>query len=200
MAGNQPPPRQRQQARPGSNVAPGNFTGKETERLTEERRSEIVEAQQRVGTVNRVQEVLDSEAVHDPLSGQVVEVPGATAERVAAIQSGAEALDVAYADPDEAIDPLNQPPTPPLEAFRQPTQTEQAVRQAQPSGYEAAVAVVDEPAVQIVQAPTVKARVNTDIEDMTYGAGNIFSLRRGVWYNFPRDLYDHLDDRGFIYH
>jgi hypothetical protein len=41
-------------------------------------------------------------------------------------------------------------------------------------------------------------RVNTDIDDMTYGVGNTFSLKRGVKYRVSEDLYHWLDSKGLV--
>jgi hypothetical protein len=41
-------------------------------------------------------------------------------------------------------------------------------------------------------------RVNTDIDEMTYGVGNTFSLKRGVRYRVSEDLYSWLDSKGLV--
>ena len=41
-------------------------------------------------------------------------------------------------------------------------------------------------------------KVNTDIEDMTYGVGNTFSLVRGKKYWVDRGLYDHPASKGLV--
>jgi hypothetical protein len=41
-------------------------------------------------------------------------------------------------------------------------------------------------------------RVNTDIDQMTYGAGNTFSLERGKRYRVSADLYDWLASKGLV--
>jgi hypothetical protein len=41
-------------------------------------------------------------------------------------------------------------------------------------------------------------RVNTNIEDMTYGVGNTFSLERGKRYRVSEDLYDWLASKGLV--
>jgi hypothetical protein len=43
-------------------------------------------------------------------------------------------------------------------------------------------------------------RVNTDIEEMTYGAGTSYTFQRGRRYRVPRGLYDWLESRGVVYH
>jgi hypothetical protein len=41
-------------------------------------------------------------------------------------------------------------------------------------------------------------RVNTDVDDMTYGVGNTFSLKRGTRYRVAQDLYDWLASKGLV--
>jgi hypothetical protein len=42
-------------------------------------------------------------------------------------------------------------------------------------------------------------RVNTDIDDMTYGVGNSFTFKQGVKYSVPRDLADYLQRLGYLW-
>jgi hypothetical protein len=41
-------------------------------------------------------------------------------------------------------------------------------------------------------------RVSSDIDDMTFGVGNTFSLKRGVRYRVSEDLYQWLDSKGLV--
>jgi hypothetical protein len=41
-------------------------------------------------------------------------------------------------------------------------------------------------------------RVNCDIEQMTFGHGNTFDLKRGVRYRVSQDLYDWLASKGLV--
>lgn len=55
------------------------------------------------------------------------------------------------------------------------------------------------------QAPQVEAafkvmRVNTDLEDVTIGKDNHFTFREGVRYKVPTAVYNHLDEKGYVYH
>jgi hypothetical protein len=43
-------------------------------------------------------------------------------------------------------------------------------------------------------------RVNTDIEEMTYGIGNTLTFLRGRRYRVPQHLYAWLESRGVVYH
>lgn len=42
-------------------------------------------------------------------------------------------------------------------------------------------------------------RVNTDIDDMTYGVGNSYSFKQGVKYSVPRDLAEYLQRLGYLW-
>jgi hypothetical protein len=51
-----------------------------------------------------------------------------------------------------------------------------------------------------VEVPMVTFRVNTPLEQMTYGHGNHYDFEEGVKYKAPKPLYDHLDSLGYIWH
>ncbi len=51
-----------------------------------------------------------------------------------------------------------------------------------------------------VATPMVKFRVNTDLEDVTIGAGNNYTFLRDKVYNYPRHIYEHLNEKGYVYH
>jgi hypothetical protein len=42
-------------------------------------------------------------------------------------------------------------------------------------------------------------RTITDIEEMTYGVGNVYTFKAGVKYSVPRDLADYLEGLGYIW-
>jgi hypothetical protein len=54
--------------------------------------------------------------------------------------------------------------------------------------------------VEVHTDDTVVARVNTTIEDVTVGAGRHFSFQEGRKYKMPRDVYDRLEELGYIWH
>ena len=45
----------------------------------------------------------------------------------------------------------------------------------------------------------VVIRTITDIDDMTYGVGNVYTFKAGVKYSVPRDLADYLEGLGYIW-
>ncbi|MDX3260688.1 hypothetical protein PV336_15825 [Streptomyces sp. MI02-2A] len=51
-----------------------------------------------------------------------------------------------------------------------------------------------------VEVPMATFRVNTTLEQMTYGHGNHYDFEEGVKYKGPKALYDHLDSLGYIWH
>lgn len=42
--------------------------------------------------------------------------------------------------------------------------------------------------------------VNTTIEDMTFGAGNLYSFKEGQQYRVPAALADYLEELGYVWH
>jgi len=51
-----------------------------------------------------------------------------------------------------------------------------------------------------VDTPTRKMRVNTDLEQVTIGHGNNYDFYRGQTYTVPVEVYNHLDERGLVWH
>uniref|UniRef100_A0AAU3I9W6 Uncharacterized protein n=1 Tax=Streptomyces sp. NBC_01393 TaxID=2903851 RepID=A0AAU3I9W6_9ACTN len=75
------------------------------------------------------------------------------------------------------------------------------VHEAKPRQPEAVVDTVVEVADAIeVETPMREFRVNTSLENMTFGHGNHFDFEEGVRYKAPKALYDHLDSLGYIWH
>lgn len=61
-----------------------------------------------------------------------------------------------------------------------------------------ATVIVDEATVVAKGDDTVTIRVVEDIENMTFGAGNMFSFRAGQKYQVQRDLARHLEEKGYL--
>jgi lipopolysaccharide biosynthesis regulator YciM len=55
-------------------------------------------------------------------------------------------------------------------------------------------------AVTYVEAPARTIRVNADIENMTYGYGNVYDLKEGQLYRLPAVVCDHLEELGYVWH
>lgn len=68
--------------------------------------------------------------------------------------------------------------------------------------------VADEPVapleVELVGASLVNdivvIQVVEDIEQMTFGAGNLYDFKVDRKYKVPREIADHLKDKGYVYH
>lgn len=58
--------------------------------------------------------------------------------------------------------------------------------------------VDDEPIV--VDEPFRTIRVNTNLEDVTIGAGNTYSFEEGRKYRVPAHIADHLEEKGIVWH
>lgn len=46
----------------------------------------------------------------------------------------------------------------------------------------------------------VVVRIAEDIEDMTFGVGNNYSFKGGSKYRITRALYEHLEEKGLVWH
>ena len=47
---------------------------------------------------------------------------------------------------------------------------------------------------------TVVIRVNEDVEDMTIGVGNHYSFKMGQKYKVSKQIADHLEEKGLVWH
>lgn len=54
--------------------------------------------------------------------------------------------------------------------------------------------------VVYVEAPARTIRVNAKIEQMTFGAGNIYDFEEGGQYRVPAHVADHLEELGYVWH
>jgi hypothetical protein len=62
--------------------------------------------------------------------------------------------------------------------------------------------VEDEVEVQEVEAPVKirEFRVNEDLENVTIGQGTNYNFYEGTKYRAPSHIYDHLEEKGYIWH
>lgn len=51
-----------------------------------------------------------------------------------------------------------------------------------------------------VTAKTRKLRVNDDLEQVTIGAGQHYDFEQGREYIVPAHIYDHLEEKGYVWH
>lgn len=59
-------------------------------------------------------------------------------------------------------------------------------------------AVSDRPIV--AKSSNHRIRVNADLDDVTIGQNNIFTFKRDTFYNVSDHVYNHLEEKGLIYH
>lgn len=50
------------------------------------------------------------------------------------------------------------------------------------------------------RASTHRIRVNTDLDDITIGQGNILTFKRDTFYTVSDHVYNHLEEKGLVYH
>jgi hypothetical protein len=60
-------------------------------------------------------------------------------------------------------------------------------------------AVVDAEVV-LVDAPPVKIRLNSTLEHVTIGAGTDYNFDEGQSYIVPKNVADHLEEKGYVWH
>lgn len=170
----------------------GDYTGRERQRLTEEKAQELSERQKEIGLVNQVDLVTEEEGVFDPVTGELVELPESAQSKIAQLQDQPVVVE---------DDPILDPAAPqhiadPMKNF-QDLETKQRAK-PMPSNPLEVQDLGPEPIT--VEDEWKVIRVNTDIEEMTYGAENNLTFLRGRRYRVPRHLYDWLDSRGVVYH
>jgi hypothetical protein len=168
----------------------GDFTGQQRQKLAEEKAQELVDRQKEIGLVNQVDVVIEQEGIFDPTTGELIELPESAQTKVANLQEPVVVDDDPILDPTQGrvADPMKDLRD--LETKQQNRPERHNVLEVQDLGSEP-ITVDDEWKV---------IRVNTDVEDMTYGAGTNYTFERGRRYRVPRDLYDWLESRGVVYH
>jgi hypothetical protein len=170
----------------------GDHTGRERQRLTNEKAKELADRQKEIGLVNQVDIVVEQEGIFDPITGELEELPESAQEKVDQIKDAPITV-----DDDEILDPSQpQVAANPMKDFRE-VQTQQQAQEPAPNPLE----VVDlgmEPIT--VEDEWRVIRVNTDVEDMTYGAGTNYTFLRGRKYRVPKGLYEWLESRELVYH
>jgi len=169
----------------------GDFTGAQRQRLAEEKAQELADRQQEIGLVNQVDIVTEEEGIFDPATGAMVEM---SAEGTARIEDLSQPMVV---DEDPILDPSTSAQAyDPMKDLR-PTETQQQARPTPTNSMEV-VDLGEEP--MTVEEEWKVIRVNTDIEQMTYGVGNEYTFLRGRRYRVPKHLYQWLESRGVVYH
>jgi hypothetical protein len=170
----------------------GDFTGQQRQRLTEEKAAELAERQKEIGLVNQVDIVVEEEGIFDPATGTLTEPLSPESQaKIAQLQEPVVVED------DPILDPAAPIPTyDPMKDLRD-LEIKQRQKPA-PSNVLEVHDLGEDPIV--VEDEWRVIRVNTDIEEMTYGIGNTLTFLRGRRYRVPQHLYAWLESRGVIYH
>lgn len=106
---------------------------------------------------------------------------------------------------DETVDLTDGPQNQPL---AEPKVVEQADEEKVQKAPEAPATtpgveiVEDEVEVTEVEAPVKikEFRVNEDLENVTIGQGTNYNFTEGTKYRAPAHIYDHLEEKGYIWH
>lgn len=199
------PPRRANRPAPRNQTSTsGDFTGRERDRLMAEHAEEVAEAQERTGIMNQVADLAEEHGIFDPATQEVV--GGDVGER---------AEEIVFESDEEILD-AGADQTTPLDRMKdlQEPMTQQRPPEPPDNPYEIAPEPPRSDGAVTTLAPMVVFRVNTDIEEMTFGreihyddnknqiVGELrtMSFFRGRRYRGPRELYDHLESKGLIYH
>lgn len=176
-----------------ANPQRGDFTGRQRQKLAEEKGKELLDRQKEIGLVNQVDIVVEEEGIFDPITGELEELPDSAKAKVDQLQDQPVVVD----DADEILDPTQPQSTfDPMKDLRD-LETKQQEKPVPANAMEVTdlgiepITVEDEWRV---------IRVNSDVEEMTYGAGNTYTFQRGRRYRVPRGLYDWLESRDLVYH
>ena len=168
----------------------GDYTGQQRKKLAEQQAAELVERQKEVGLINQIDTVREEEGIFDPTTGEMLELSDEARAKITELEQPVTIED------DPILDPTGGRNYDPMRNL-QPVEVQQVPKVPSPNALEVQD-LGDHPLT--VEEEWRVIRVNTDIEEMTYGAGNNLTFLRGKRYRVPRDLYDWLEDRGVVYH
>jgi hypothetical protein len=178
---------------PRANPQRGDHTGRERQRLTAEKAKELETRQKEIGLVNQVDIVTEEGGIFDPITGELEELP----ESAQAVIDRLQDTPITVEDDDAILDPS------------QPQQVSDPMKDLRDLGTKQEEKPVPTNAMEVVdlgsEPITVEdewrvIRVNSDVEEMTYGAGNTLTFLRGRRYRVPKGLYDWLESRDLVYH
>ena len=165
----------------GDQSPPVDFTDREKARLEDENDEERAEAEKRMALASERNAEVAQHGIHDPKTQELLEGPELVDD-----EDDEES-------PEGALDAPRIAGPPPPEA-----QQRSLVAGTQQSDGGMAVQLLEDE--EEIEQEFKIGRVNTDLESVTFGHGNTFNFERGKKYRMPRDLYDHLDERGYIFH
>jgi hypothetical protein len=157
---------------PTQRKRPGDLTGRTVERQNEENKEALLAREAEISLTNQAK--------------------AAAKEGVIDVDTGFEDPDAVDENDNEPGDGLTAPPAAVVAPSAPPVQR-------QPESVVHPAEVTHTPDVT-VEKPRVTFRVNSDVENMTYGAGTNYTFKEGQRYSGTQDLYNHLDSIGLIYH
>lgn len=193
----------------GVQARPGDATGMENERLRRENAAAITEASTGMSMVNPPPVVEETDTVVDYTQGGSPHVGGAEdgARLISMDEATADGTPVSHYDvPDSQVDMdslpdgktdvlpeivANEQEPQPAHGERRDSQ-QQVRRQGEPP------AVVEQREAPKVEVAHRVLRVNTDLEDITIGKDNHFTFRVGQPYKVPANVYEHLEEKGYV--
>lgn len=187
---------------------PGDATGREKERLENEVRPAIEEAATQVSLTSAPAPQPTTEVVDYSGGGAISAEVAEQGVRVISMDEALHAGDTAHSVddlPESSLDatmiaelPDGKTDVRPehIERVEEPQPAAQFPTQ-QPRRHDPRPVEVQP---EIAEAPFKIMRVNTDLPDVTIGKDNHYTFRENVRYKVPKSVYDHLDEKGYVYH
>lgn len=215
--------RQRQGARPN------DATGRKRDELAKQQAEAQKEREGELTTITAQQQVEQDNGVYDPASGSLLneeEVRAAQERALDAFRSAQTAnLAPGTRQPghvDAEIDPdtgvmyvrgqeetpvqtndtkiIGRGPESPSEVIGG-TPADALMRQVVDTANPPARSVVDLGVQEVSgEGRNVTIRVNEDLENVTIGAGTLYNFEAGRRYSVPKNIADHLEEKGYIWH
>jgi hypothetical protein len=179
-------------------LSPGDFTGKEKERVSKESAEEQTQRQRQISMATAAEEEELQSGVHDPQSQSIIEHFGNGNEAV-------EVGDLGEDDFDSQEPIVVEPRRPPT--FGRADEEPVLTGQESPDMVDSILSRYEQPrssasSVEQLLSPMVVIRTDEDVDRMTYGMRNgepnEFTFRAGVAYKVPREIAQHLRDRNLV--
>lgn len=175
--------------------SPGDFTGLQKQRQAKEQADVAREREAEISMENAADEEAMQHGVFDAQTGERINELSDEVHLVGDPDSDVEEIDP-DTDPTRGLLRGRDPEAEPVLTGQEPPEyveqllAERAKKRTKPEG------------VHRAQSKMVKIRTNCDIPDMTYGMvnqePNNFTFREGMTYSVPRELAEHLSERGLL--
>lgn len=159
--------------RPGAQARPGDVTGRKREELAREHSEEVKAREKELGLVNAAHRRSVDEDVIDPFSKEIISDADGSVRPMEEPEEDAPKF-IGSNTADFAVEELPEPKT----------DTDPKIMRSDDQAYLNEKVVV---------------RVNSDLEDVTLGAGNHFSFIAGRRYRVPRWVANHLEEKGLTW-